>query len=239
MGKLQNGTWFLLVMILFLGCSDNMQKRHRTVCRFTDKSPVFDNAYHRTDWEKAKLIHLVNNNGEKAGKKPAWRSTVQCLWNDDYFYVIFLFEDFKIQKSSLRPGQNVWSDPHYEIAEVIISPTSSSNEYFEFNFNHEGAQSCFQVLWVSNKPSWNSNWFNKPILTSTGRLEKEKDEIQGWFVQAAIPWRIFRAKPEKGTSCLINFHRAEADLEFPFLSWSPTLIGFFHVPKKFGKIFFK
>lgn len=208
-------------------------------CYYSDRPPVFDGKFHPEDWQRAVSVSLTFNSGADAGLEPHLKSIVKCQWDARNLYVLFLFEDLNITPASIKVRNNPWQDNNWEIAEIIINPKNSETEYFEISINHEGTMGCFLVKWQDGKPTWNAEWFETLPLSSVGKLLNSQDCITGWFAQLSIPWAMLgTVPPEKGVKWLINLHRADHDLTPPFLSWSPTLAGTFHVPIKFGRISF-
>jgi hypothetical protein len=75
-----------------------------------------------------------------------------------------------------------------------------------------------------------------------GTLECRTDTDRGWSAEYAMPFSAFgRSAPKPGERWRMNLYRIDLTPEpAEFQAWSPTLCtpAAFHIPERFGTVFF-
>ena len=131
-----------------------------------------------------------------------------------------------------------------EAVEIYIDADGSRSTYYELQINPRNV--VFDAYFPEVRKDMDLA-FDAKMKTAVqvyGTLDDRKDKDQRWVVEAAIPFAsIADAKnkpPKPREEWRINFYR----MERPSLGglaasmWSPTLVGDFHTPQRFGKVIF-
>ena len=198
--------------------------------------PIKVDGFIDRQWEAAREVGLVYNNGPYLGKTPAWDTQVKSLWNNDNLYFLFKCKSKNPKPFYQTRDCGLWNDPDkYDIAEVLIDPEGKGREYFEINVNSGGGSLDCRVTYKNKERKWDKTWPLTPLKIKT-RLVNNENGFDGWICEIAIPWKSISSSPKAGKSIKVNLFRADNDLPTPYLAFSPTGIPSFHVPEKFGML---
>lgn len=188
-------------------------------------------------WSSATMVPLMHNNGPDLGKAPALDSRLSLLWDDEHLHLLYLFESRTIKAHYTGRDVGVWDDPaKLDIAEAILDPDGRGLHYFEINATPGGGTLDCLVQWTGGKPAWDRSWPSHPLDIRVGRWTDHDSVCRGWTCEMAIPWNDLGVEPKPGLEIRADFFRADSDLKSPYLAWSPTSEGFFHVPQRFGTL---
>jgi len=219
-----------------------------TVTRTT--APIsIDGKLDEADWQRAVEAPLKNTlNREEVPLK----STVKFLWDDTYLYVAFYCEDPDAWATLTEEDDPLWGE---EVVELFIDPDCNGFNYYEYEINPINQK---VDLIVNNGGKrlkgryqvW-KEWDFKKLKSAVyvkgdGKKAGTKDEY--WSVEVAVPfddlWELPQVPPKDGDMWRLNAYRIErGKLEGRsddfYAAFSPTIVGSFHTPWQFGKIYFK
>lgn len=235
--------WVVLIATVCLCCC-SPQKYNGTPaikCKKIIEPVVIDAKANESSWKDAQVVELVNNDGPETGKRPRLGTDVRLLYDENYLYAMFNCEDDNIRIDYHSHDDPLWNSyPSLELVELMLDPTQQGRRYFEINVNPEGVVLDVLIKWTQGAPTFDVDWDVKGLLVGRRILAKEKDGIDGWAVEIAVPWpALERSMPEDGEIWRANFYRGDGGLELPRLSWSATGVKGYHVPEKFGTIVFE
>jgi hypothetical protein len=177
------------------------------------------------------------------------QGSARLLWDADHLYV-----GFEVADKTVRGG---WpegaKDPHLwekDTVEIMADPDGDGDnkDYYEIQINPQNL--VFDTQYDDyNYPNGNGKgpfgheeW--SASLTSAvivhGTMDDDKDQDQGYTVEAKIPWASFskakRVPPGPGDVWRMNFYAMQNN---GGTAWSPILgQGNFHRASRFGKIRF-
>ena len=210
-------------------------------CKKIVEPMVIDARGNESSWKDAQVVELVNNDGTETGKRPRLGTEVRLLYDENYLYAMFTCEDDNIRVDYHDHDDPLWNSyPSLELVELMLDPAGQGKRYFEINVNPEGVVLDVLIKWVQGAPTFDVNWDVKGLQVGQRLLSKEKDGIDGWAVEMAIPWSPLEwSMPKGGETWKANLYRGDGGLKLPRLSWSATGTRSYHVPKKFGTIVFE
>ncbi|QDT09958.1 carbohydrate-binding family 9-like protein [Planctomycetes bacterium K23_9] len=167
----------------------------------------------------------------------------RMLWDDDYLYVSFQCSDQDVQAKRNTRDSKVYRD---DCVEVFASPEINHAEnYFNLEMNALGAQlDAYRSASVPGKPSdWNPEGIQIAVAVD-GSINDSSDVDQGWSLEVAIPFSLFKhvlpsGKPKPGDRWRLNLNRLEDDQKV-LSQWSQGDRNFprFHHPEYFGFVEF-
>lgn len=211
-------------------------------CRSVSPPPSIDGEIAETAWTGSQWLTLRENS---QGGNPVQSGRVAALWDQEFLYIAFDFQDNNILSTITTRDDRLWVQ---DVAEVFIAPSGNDRLYYEFQFSplsnwrdalviHHGVKSEFKVL-----QEWNVEARVK--AQARGTLENNQDDDIGWTAEIAIPfadlWLADNRPPVHGERWKMNFYRIDYGGEKPELSaWCPTLKPTFHDPPSFGTVEFR
>jgi len=214
-----------------------------------------DTSWNNVDWS----VPFIDIEGIK---KPTYNTQVKMLWDETYFYILAKIEE-----------PHVWGDIREHDAiifynndfEIFVDPDGDTHNYYELELN---ALNTTWDLFIS-KPYREGNivlneWTVtglKSAIKINGTLNNPNDTDEGWVVEMAIPWSVYKTSYfEKNVPedkfWRVNFSRVNWDFQLAngnyerkkdskgkFLPefnwvWSPTGVIDIHEPEKWGYVFF-
>ena len=181
----------------------------------------------------------------------------KLLWDDDNLYVFITVKDPDIvgyfttkeeqPKDWTATGQPMTWNRH--TSEIMIDPDGDGDNvnYYEIQINPQNKvfKSQFDGY---NKPKvepqgpfGHEDWDPKmkTAVVVKGTIDKDSDKDEGYFVEAAIPWKAFekgakQLPPKPGDTWRFNFY---AMANNGGVAWSPILgQGNFHKATRFGRV---
>ncbi len=214
------------------------------IVRRTTSVITVDGLMNEPDWLKAKefgnfsFAGLVNNE-EREG------TSVKMLWNDKNLYVFFHCEDSYIQAEQTERDDDVSRD---DCVEVFISPNYREvSVYFNFEINAKGTVLDHARIYKGGSwlvlTKWDADVRVKEFIKGT--LNNSQDTDCYWNAEISIPFRNFArisGTPKNGDIWRLNLNRVNRlkNGKYQYSQWSITNSkkATFHVPNKFGFIYF-
>lgn len=211
-------------------------------CPRVDRAPVIDGRLDEAVWQVCPPVRLVlSTTGE-----PASRETVaRMCWDDSSLYIGFECEDTDVWGTLVNRDDLIFTE---EVVEAFIAPDCDLVRYYEINVSPRNT--VFDAF-IVNPDDWNPGdgtdygWNCEGIRTAVivdGTLDDRTDIDRGWSVEIAIPFAgLGRSTPRPGERWRANLYRIDLSPEpAEFHAWSPTLVSppRFHVPSRFGTVFF-
>jgi Carbohydrate family 9 binding domain-like len=189
-------------------------------CRFTANPITVDGKLDDAAWKKAEAITTwYPFEPEKAG--PLTPSKVMLLWDADFIYVGFEFEDDDIYSYSSEADADLWLG---DVAEIFFKPSTEKHMYYEFVMAPSGA------MYDARYPSRGAGTYERTLAWSSGAKvatnlrgtdDDFTDDDQGYTVEVAIPLSAFAeaGKPASGATWTFGAFRYNysKSFEFPLL----------------------
>jgi hypothetical protein len=240
----------LCLMMIFLPYNinaDNDDVAKYSVKRAT--APItIDGKLDETEWQKAEEAPLRD---AATGLAVPFKTTVRLLWDDKYLYVAFYGEDNDVWATYTKDDENLWEE---EVFEMFIDPEKKGHTYYEININPANAIVDLFILnggekrkgkYVNTK-NWNFTGLKHGVFIE-GEGYKEGNSDKYWTAELAIPfedfWTANYTPPRIGDMWRMNFFRIERgksnvkDDDWQAAFSFPKGLGF-HIPWRFGKIYF-
>jgi hypothetical protein len=212
------------------------------VCPLVAQSPTIDGKLDDVAWQAAPSVELVD---AVSGAKCTKSTKARLCWDESNLYIAFECVDPDIWGTMTKRDDLVYRE---EVVEAFIDPECCLHHYFEFNVSPRNV--LFDAYIVNPDGlnpgegtdfSWNCAGARTAVCVD-GTLDRRDDVDRGWTAELAIPFSsLGRTTPKAGERWRLNLFRI--DLSPPpkeFQAWSPTLFDppRFHVPKRFGTLFF-
>lgn len=229
------------------------------VCGRAGAPVVVDGRLDDAAWQAAPWsAPFVDIEGD-ARPRPAWRTRVKMLWDDDYFYLAAELEEPHVWATLTEHDSIIFQDNDFE---VFIDPDGDSHEYYEFEINALG------TTWDLRLPkpykdggsavdAWEIPGLRAAVWVD-GTINDPRDVDRGWSLELAFPWPVLGeyaacpAPPRPGDQWRINFSRVEWDVEVidgvyrkvagrPEHNWvwSPQGVIDMHRPERWGYVQFE
>jgi hypothetical protein len=240
--RIQNKTLLIVVGIFsFTSLTLSAQKARLPVYEVARTAmPIkVDGKLNEEAWKKALAVGDFVNNSD--GSKSPYKTEAKVLYDENFLYFAFRSLDNNIWSTLKRRDEHLWEE---EVVEVFLQGDPGQPSYIELEVNPLGTMLDIYLL-GARKPlhyeSWNSEklrWAVHVIGTVDGKAGDQE-----WTCEIALPMEdIVTAPhhpPQPGDRWRMNLYRAEHLPTPAGLAWSPTLQDDFHVPAKFGEIFFR
>lgn len=180
-------------------------------------------------WAGSTRISLLENS---SGYAPRWGTEVRISWTDGYLQGLFLCQDSEPWATIVEHDGPLWEQ---EVVEIFLDPFGDGLCYFEIEINplNTVTDIVARRTWTGLKKD--ITWDCKGLETAVGTL------AYGWVVGFRIPFAsLGDCHPEKNPVWRANFYRIDRPLNQPreLSAWSPTFVGTFHVPYRFGTVRF-
>jgi hypothetical protein len=184
---------------------------------------------HTSVWRDIAPVELREN---VHGGVPLQGTQVRCAWDDAEFRVFYACTDEYVWATMTRRNDPLWEE---EVVEVFIDPSGDLQAYFEFEVNPLNA--ILDLVLRKNRSGWKKDlsWDCDGFRSAVQRTET------GWNAELAIPFgSIAGESPAIGAEWRVNFYRIDRPMDVPreLTAWSPTLLGTFHEPSRFGRLRF-
>lgn len=205
-------------------------------------APMIDGRLDDAVWKSAPEVTLVLS----ATGEPATKNTkVRMCWDDRFLYIAFECVDADIWGTMTKRDDLIYRE---EVVEAFLDPDCDLVRYYEFNVNPRNV--IFDAYIVNPDGlnpgegtafGWNCEGVRSGVVVD-GTLDDRIDTDRGWTCELAIPFAgLGRQTPRPGERWRANLYRIDLTPEpAEFQAWSPTLYHppRFHVPRRFGTIFF-
>lgn len=170
---------------------------------------------------------------ENLSGQPAVQGTeVACAWDATALRVRFVCTDIEPWATITQRDGPLWEE---EVVEVFIDPVGDAEVYFEFEVNPLGT-----LLDLVLRRS--RSGYKKDFAWDCEGLEATVERTAaGWNAELKIPFGSLIAEaPRPGNEWRVNFARIDRPRgrERELSAWSPTRLGTFHVPERFGVLRF-
>lgn len=204
--------------------------------------PVIDGRLDDEAWKTApELGFVLSTTGEPVTKA----TKARMCWDDTHLYICWQSVDTDIWGTMTQRDDPIYRE---EVVEAFIDPDCDLLTYFEFNVSPRNV--VFDA-YIENPDGFNPSdgtdfgWNCEGIRSGVcidGTLDDRTDTDRGWTAELAIPFAsLGRQTPRPGERWRGNLYRIDLDPKpAEFQAWSPTLCTppRFHVPARFGTIFF-
>jgi hypothetical protein len=204
--------------------------------------PVIDGKLDDDAWKRApEVTFVLCTTGE-----PITKSTrARMCWDNECLYIAYECADTDIWGTMTKRDDPVFQE---EVVEAFIDPDCDLRYYYEFNVSPRNV--IFDAF-ISNPDGmnpddktqfgWNCDGVRSAVVVD-GTLDDRTDTDRGWTCELAIPFAgLERKTPKPGERWRANLYRIDLTPKpAEFQAWSPTLCTppRFHVPSRFGTIFF-
>jgi hypothetical protein len=227
-------------------------------CQRASAPIKIDGKLNEAVWRKAVWTeYFVDIEGD-AKPRPAYKTRVKMLWDDDYFYFAAELEEPHVWGTLTKRDSVIFHDNDFE---VFIDPEGDTLNYYEIEIN------ALNTVWdlQLDKPyrhggkandGWNATGM-KTAVSVAGTINNPKDKDRGWSVEIALPWKDLTGSPraigapKAGDRWRVNFSRVEwqhtisggkyskvAGRPEDNWVWSPQGEINMHVPEKWGYVRF-
>ncbi len=204
--------------------------------------PVIDGKLDDDAWKRApEILMVMSTDGSPATKT----TTARMCWDDTCLYICWDSVDTDIWGTMTQRDDPIYRE---EVVEAFLSPECDLVRYYEFNVSPRNV--IFDAS-VTNPDGlgpadgtdygWNCEGIRSAVVVD-GTLDDRTDVDRGWTAELAIPFAGLGVRaPRPGQRWRANLYRIDLDPKpAEFQAWSPTLYTppRFHVPSRFGTIFF-
>ena len=230
-----------------IGDKDAIPLAEYTVTRTTGTISI-DGILDEADWKRAVAAPMKKPTD---GSDTPMETTVKILWDDTNLYVAFYCEDKDAWATYDKKDANLWEE---EVVEIFIDPDSYTHFYYEYEYNPLNNFLDLVVMNAGEKRGGRfGGWFAWDHKGMKNAVYVEGDPTMGtsdkyWTVEVALPFNSFwvaaNIPPKDGDMWRFNAYRYERDnpqdrKKHWQAAWCPTISGGFHVPWRFGNIYFK
>lgn len=212
-------------------------------CPKVSTPPVIDGRLDDEAWKTAPPIRLVLS---ETGKPATKKTVARMCWDDENLYISYECEDEDVWGTYTKRDDPVYNE---EVVEVFASPACDLKHYYEINVSPHNVVFDASIRDpVAGRPGAATTklWDCKGLRTAVvvdGTLDCRTDTDKGWSAEVAIPFAgLDRSTPKPGERWRLNLYRIDLSPKpVEFQAWSPTLVNpaAFHVPERFGTIFFE
>ncbi len=167
-----------------------------------------------------------------AGALPRQATSVRLGWTPDEWRVLFHCADTNAWATLTDRDAPLYEE---EVVEVFLDPYGDLASYFEIEVNPLNA--VLDLALRRNRSGYLKDfaWQCEGLRTAVQRTPET------WTAELAIPFRSVASDPPQPGACWrANFLRIDRPTGAPreLSAWSPTGLGTFHVPERFGTIEF-
>lgn len=184
-------------------------------------------------WRRAKRLSLVDN---QTAKRPGQRTAIWAIRNDTFIYIGFDCEDREIVATLTGRDDNLWKE---DAVEIFLDPAGDGREYLEIEVNPLGTLYDAWVEFSTNIDFDKSKTFDMKKIQAAAKIARDPGARvdRSWTCEIAIP--ICELPVGLTDASRMNFTRIDRLRgQVVYQAWSPTH-RWFHVPERFGRIFFK
>lgn len=212
------------------------------LCPRTSAPPVIDGRLDDAAWNDAPAVRLVD---AVTGKPSPTRTIARMCWDDKNLYLSFDCDDKDIWGTFTNRDDKVYIE---EVVEIFASPLCDLIRYYELNVSPRNV--VFDSIVcdpidghpsVGTTSAWNWDGVRTAVIVD-GTLDCRTDVDKGWTAELALPFAgLGRSTPKPGERWRLNLYRIDLNPEpAQFQSWSPTyhVPAAFHIPERFGTVFF-
>jgi len=191
------------------------------VCRRAGGPIKVDGRLDEALWTDADWTEVFGDIEGPAKPAPRYRTRVQMLWDDLYFYIGAYFEEPHVWATLTERDSIIFQDNDFE---VFIDPDGDTHAYYELEMN--ALNTVWDLLLIKpyrdGGPAVHS-WDIQGLKTGVrimGTLNDPSDTDRAWTAEVAIPFAVLKecipGKPERpaaGDQWRVNFSRVEYRLD--------------------------
>jgi hypothetical protein len=184
------------------------------------------------------------------GTAPKQNTWVKTAWNDEGWRVLFYAEDTHVWATHTERDAPLYEE---EVVEIFVDPSGfpgDPDSYFEIEVNPLNA--VMDLVLRRNRSgfkkdfAWNCEGLETAItlLGNSTPDDAAKRETAGclqpgWCAEFSIPFRSLNTGARQ-PEWRVNFYRIDRPQNAPreLSAWSPTGVGTFHQPGRFGVLQF-
>ena len=172
----------------------NISFRPRSyVCQRAQSRPDLDGRVAKPFWDRACWSEdFVDIEGDLK-PRPAKRTRVKMLWDDEYLYIGAELEEDQIWAEVIERDAVIFYDNDFE---VFIDPDGDTHNYYELEMN--ALNTVWDLLlpkpYRDGGPAING-WDIKGLKTAVsidGRLNDASADNRGWTLEIALPWSALK-----------------------------------------------
>lgn len=196
-------------------------------------------------------------------KQPRYQTRVKMMWDETYFYILAEMEEPHVWANLTQRDTIIFYNNDFE---VFVDPDGDTHNYYELEIN---ALNTAWDLFITKPYREQGNpvlndWTVTNLKSAVhieGTLNNPEDIDQGWTLEMAIPWKVYRGGyfedvVPRDTFWRVNFSRVNWDFELHDgvyerkkgangklaheynWVWSPMGVINMHEPEKWGYVFF-
>jgi len=167
-----------------------------------------------------------------SGQPPVQDTEVACAWDATALRVRFACTDIEPWATITQRDGPLWEE---EVVEVFLDPVGDAEVYFEIEVNPLGT--LLDLVLRRSRSGYKKDfaWDCEGLKSSVERT------ATGWNAELKIPFgSLIPEAPRVGSEWRVNFARIDRPRgrERELSAWSPTQLGTFHVPERFGVLRF-
>ncbi len=235
------------------------------ICYKADAPLVIDGKLTESAWQAAPHSDPFADIEGPSKPLPHYRTTVQMLWDEHYFYFGATLEEPHVWAKLTQRDTVIFYDNDFEI---FIDPDGDTHHYYELEMNAFGTEwDLFLDQPYRDDGVALHAWDIAGLKTAVhidGTINDPSDKDKGWTVEVAIPWHILKeashkkeTPPQHGDQWRANFSRVQWQTEtstgtyqktinpetgksFPESNWvwSPQGVINMHYPEMWGFVQF-
>lgn len=190
---------------------------YKYICQRSFDTIKIDGRLNEKSWQAADWTEVFGDIEGKKKPAPRFRTRVQMLWDDEYFYIGAYLEEPDLWATLTERDSIIFMDNDFE---VFIDPDGDTHNYYEIEIN--ALNTVWDLLLV--KPYRDGGpaihgWDIKGLKTAVnlmGTLNDPSDRDKGWTVEMAIPFSALKEgiqggkeKPAPSDVWRVNFSRVE------------------------------
>ncbi len=189
-----------------------------------------DGELNKPVWSKALPIRLEYESRDSRAR-PELSTPVRALWSSKFLYLSYEcpFREISVYSDQVKKERmGLWD---MDVVEAFIgSEPSSIQRYTEFEWSPNGEYLDLKLDLPAKDFEWTASPDFSVVIDETAKV---------WCVEARIPLlALAEHTPRAGDRWKINLFRHDR-ADGAYLAMSPTLVGSFHTPERFGWIEFE
>jgi hypothetical protein len=180
-------------------------------------------------WQKARPVSLERES-KTTKLRPELATTVRALWSEQFLYLAY---DCPFTRLTIyEPVQEkerfgLWER---DVVEAFIGSDTDIKRYTEYEVSPTNERLDVRIA----LPNYDFEWSSR--FESATRVDEKNKR---WTAEMRIPMgALTDQKPSAGANWRINLYRCDYASK-GMLAFSPTLVGSFHTPEKFGMLKFE